>query len=97
CVATMVTCSTFPPAPPTPGPEGLMIRLLPLIAKTPPAFEYGDPKPSVPVNGWPLLQEAMIVATVAPNGVVLGIEGLGGWNDKLRTGAVPVGVNSTST
>ena len=83
----MVTWATVSPAPPTPGPDGSMIRLLPLIAKTPPAFEYGPPKPSVPVKGWPLLQLAVIVATVAPNGVVYGIDGFGGLNDRLKMGA----------
>jgi hypothetical protein len=63
-----------------------MIRLLPPIAKTPPAFEDGGPKPIVPVNGWPFLQLAVMVATVAtvaPNGIVLGIDGFGGLDDKL--------------
>jgi len=96
----MVTCSTVPPAALTPGPEGPMIKLLLLlIAKTPAGVEFA--MLICPVNGWPLLQLAMIVATVAPNGVVLGIEGAGGSNDKLRTGggagAGAAGVNSTST
>jgi len=60
----------------------------------------------VPVNGSPSLQVAMIVATVAPNGVVFGIDGFGGSNVRLRTGGGTgfggvggdaLDVNSTST
>jgi hypothetical protein len=77
-----------------------MIKLLLLIiAKTPAGVEFVTL--IVPVNGWPSLQVAMTVATVAPNGVVFGIEGAGGSNDKLSTGggagAGAAGVNSTST
>jgi hypothetical protein len=39
----------------------------------------------------------MIVATVAPGGVAFGMEGLGGWKVRLRTGGCPAGVKSTST
>jgi hypothetical protein len=74
-----------------------MIRLLPPIAKTPPAFEDGGPNPSVPANGRPLLQLAVMVATVAPNGIVLGVDRFGEPDDKLKTGACPAGVNLTST
>lgn len=96
----MVTCSTVPPAVLTPGPEGLMIKLLLLlIAKTPAGVEFA--MLIVPVNGWPSLQVAMIVATVAPNGVVLDIDGFSGSNIRLRrggeAGAGAAGVNSTST
>jgi hypothetical protein len=74
-----------------------MIRLLPPIAKTPPAFEDGGPNPSVPANGRPLLQLAVMIATVAPNGIVLGVDRFGELDDKLKTGACPAGENLTST
>jgi hypothetical protein len=96
----MVTYSTVPPAPLTPDLIGSMIRpLLLLITKTPVGLEFA--MLIVPVNGWPLLQLAMIAATVAPFGVVFGIDGLGGSNDRLKTGAGAgagvAGANSTST
>jgi hypothetical protein len=57
----------------------------------------GGLKPIVPVNSWPLLQLVVMVATVAPNGIVLGIDGFGRLDDKLKTGACPAGENLTST
>jgi len=84
CVATMVICSTVPPAAPTPGPEVLTIRLLSLIAKTPAWLEF--PMLIVPVNAWPLLQVGTFVATVAPFGVVFGIEGFGEFERQAQHG-----------
>src|SRR6516162_61331 len=82
-----------------PGPIGSMIRLLLLlITKTPIGLEFA--MLILPVNGWPLLQVGKIAANVAPFGVVLGIDPLGGSNDRPKTGAGAgagvAGINSTS-
>ena len=49
-----------------------MSGLLPIMVNAPLASKFGGPNPSLPVNGWPSLQVATIVATVVPKGVVLG-------------------------
>jgi hypothetical protein len=96
--AMIVICLPNPPSALTPGPVGLMSRLLPIMVNAPPASKFGGPNPSVPVNGWPSLQVATIVATVVPKGVVLAIDGFGGSKDKLITGVCPgAGVKKTST
>jgi hypothetical protein len=92
----MVRFSVVPPAEPTPGPRGLMIRLLLLSsAKTPPALKFGAPNDSLPVNGDPSLHVALSFATTVPSGAVLGIVGLGGLLVIPRN--VPVGTYATST
>ena len=75
-----------------------MSRLLPIMVNAPLASKFGGPNPSVPVNGWPSLQVATIVAMVVPKGVVLAIDGFSGSKDKLITGVCPAaGVTKTST
>jgi hypothetical protein len=54
----MVTDSAGPPVPPMPGPDALMIRLLPQTAKMLMLMQQGEPKLSVAVNGYPLLPMA---------------------------------------
>jgi hypothetical protein len=55
------------------------------------------PKPGLPVNGWRLLPLVVMVATIAPNGVVLEVDGFSVLNDKLRMGARPAEEKRTST
>lgn len=57
---------------------GVDDQLIAQEREDPPSLLYGCAKPKVPVNGLLSLQVATIVATIAPEGVVLAMDGFGG-------------------